>query len=86
MGGTSAIDALLAAARADLNRVQLEDLDTEIAAGALVVDTRPVEQRQRDGEVSGALYRANRSRWRRRERLLRRPDRRPCRVEIALAT
>ena len=31
------------------------DLDAEIAAGALVVDTRPVEQRDRDGELPGAV-------------------------------
>jgi rhodanese-related sulfurtransferase len=55
MRGTSAIDALLAAARADLDRVQPRDLGTEIAAGALVIDTRPVEQRQRDGELPGAV-------------------------------
>jgi len=55
MGDSSAIDALLVAARADLDRVQPYDLATEIAAGALVVDTRPVEQRQRDGELPGAV-------------------------------
>jgi len=55
MGGTSAIDALLDAARADLDRVQPQNLATEFAAGALVVDTRPVEQRQRDGELPGAV-------------------------------
>ena len=55
MGDSSAIDALLVAARADLDRVQPHDLATEIAAGALVVDTRPAEQRQRDGELPGAV-------------------------------
>jgi rhodanese-related sulfurtransferase len=55
MGDSSAIDALLVAARADLDRVQPYDLATEIAAGALVVDTRPAEQRQRDGELPGAV-------------------------------
>jgi rhodanese-related sulfurtransferase len=55
MSESSAIDALLIAARADLDRVQPRDLATEIAAGALVVDTRPVEQRQRDGELPGAV-------------------------------
>ena len=49
MGGTPAIDALPVAARADLDRVQPGDLATEIAAGALPVDIRPVERRQRDG-------------------------------------
>jgi rhodanese-related sulfurtransferase len=35
--------------------VQPADLASEIAAGALVVDTRPVEQRHRDGDLPGAL-------------------------------
>jgi rhodanese-related sulfurtransferase len=49
------IDDLLAYARRDLDRVGPADLDAELAAGALVVDTRPVEQRQRDGELPGAV-------------------------------
>ncbi|HEX6920470.1 MAG TPA: rhodanese-like domain-containing protein [Actinomycetes bacterium] len=55
MAGPSAIDGLLAAARAVLDRVAPEDLATEVARGALVLDTRPVEQRQRDGELPGAV-------------------------------
>jgi rhodanese-related sulfurtransferase len=55
MGETSAIDGLLAAARADLDRVEPCDLATEVAAGALVVDVRPIQQRQRDGELPGAV-------------------------------
>jgi rhodanese-related sulfurtransferase len=55
MSESSAVDALLIAARADLDRVQPRDLATEIAAGALVVDSRPMEQRQRDGELPGAV-------------------------------
>jgi len=51
----AAIDAFLETARKGLDRVQPADLASEIAAGALVVDTRPVEQRHRDGEVAGAL-------------------------------
>ena len=31
------------------------DLADEVAAGALMVDTRPVEQRDRDGEMPGAI-------------------------------
>ena len=50
-----AIDTLLAAARTDLDRVHPCDLADEIAAGALVVDIRPAEQRRRDGELPGAL-------------------------------
>lgn len=50
-----AIDALLEAARAGLDRVSAEDLAAEVAAGALVVDSRPVEQRNRDGELPGSV-------------------------------
>jgi rhodanese-related sulfurtransferase len=49
------IDDLLAAARARLDRVEAADLEAERAAGALVVDIRPVEQRSRDGELAGAV-------------------------------
>ena len=49
------IDDLLAAARARLDRVTAADLPRELAAGALVVDIRPVEQRSRDGELDGAI-------------------------------
>jgi rhodanese-related sulfurtransferase len=51
----AAIDALLENARNGLDRVQPGDLASEIVAGAVVVDTRPIEQRQRDGEMPGAL-------------------------------
>ncbi len=51
----SRIDDLLADARADLDRVAPADLAAEMAAGALVVDTRPEEQRRRDGELPGAV-------------------------------
>jgi rhodanese-related sulfurtransferase len=53
--GTVAIDALLETARDGLDRVQPEDLAAEAAAGALVVDIRPLEQRERDGELPGAV-------------------------------
>ncbi len=49
------IDDLLAQARRNLDRVRAADLSGEMAAGALVVDTRPVEQRRRDGELPGAV-------------------------------
>jgi rhodanese-related sulfurtransferase len=52
---TAAIDRLLAQARAGLDRVDASELAAEIEAGALVVDTRPVEQRLRDGALPGAV-------------------------------
>lgn len=52
---TSAIDRLLAEVRAGLDRVDVSALAGEIEAGALVVDTRPVEQRLRDGALPGAV-------------------------------
>jgi rhodanese-related sulfurtransferase len=51
----SAIDVLLAQARAVLDRVEPGRLDDELAAGAVLIDIRPVEQRQRDGELTGAI-------------------------------
>lgn len=51
----SAIHRLLQECRAGLDRVEPADLAAAAAAGALVVDTRPVEQRRRDGELPGAL-------------------------------
>jgi rhodanese-related sulfurtransferase len=49
------ISVVLERARARLDRVEPEDLESEFAGGALVVDIRPVEQRQRDGELPGAV-------------------------------
>ena len=50
------IDDVLARARERLpRRVRAEDLAGEMAAGALVVDTRSEAQRRRDGELPGAL-------------------------------
>src|SRR3954447_17007105 len=51
----SAIDQLLEQSRRGLARVEPRDLAALQAAGALVVDIRPVEQRQRDGELPGAV-------------------------------
>ena len=52
----SAVDRLLARARAVIApRPGPDDLDAVRAAGGLVVDTRPVELRRRDGEMPGAL-------------------------------
>jgi rhodanese-related sulfurtransferase len=50
------IDDVLADARRRLPaRVRPEELSTVIGAGALVVDTRSQAQRQRDGELPGAV-------------------------------
>jgi rhodanese-related sulfurtransferase len=51
----ASIDRLLEQARAGLVRVRVDDLAAEVAAGALVVDTRPLEQRARDGALPGAV-------------------------------
>jgi rhodanese-related sulfurtransferase len=48
------IDELLATARAGLDRVEPQDLERAIADGALLIDLRPVEERERDGELVGA--------------------------------
>jgi rhodanese-related sulfurtransferase len=55
MPENAAVDALVEAARRRLDRVRPEALASEMAAGALVVDTRPVEQRLHDGELPGAV-------------------------------
>jgi rhodanese-related sulfurtransferase len=49
------IDDLLARARARLDRVEPASLDDEIAAGAVVIDIRPSEQRTRDGGLPSAI-------------------------------
>ena len=51
----SRIDERLAAARARLDRVAPEALESEVAAGALVVDLRPDADRIADGELPGAV-------------------------------
>jgi rhodanese-related sulfurtransferase len=54
VGERRSISELLDEARAGLDRVTPADLSVEQAAGALVVDMRPSEQRLRDGDVPGA--------------------------------
>ena len=49
------IDDLLDASRASLDRVTPAEARAALAAGALLVDIRPSEQRTRDGEIEGAL-------------------------------
>ena len=55
MRDESAIQTLLDRARSGLDRVEPSSLAREMADGAVVVDTRPVEQRARDGELPGAI-------------------------------
>jgi len=49
------VDELLAEARRGLHRLDPVAAHRAMQHGALLVDTRPVEQRRRDGEVPGAL-------------------------------
>ena len=50
------IDQLLAAARDAIEpRVQADGLAAVVERGALVIDTRPVDQRERDGALPGAI-------------------------------
>ncbi|MDQ0849714.1 rhodanese-related sulfurtransferase [Arthrobacter sp. B3I9] len=53
--GALTINQLLLQSRIGLERVDASDLEREMAAGALVVDTRPVDQRDRDGDLPGAV-------------------------------
>jgi rhodanese-related sulfurtransferase len=53
--GRVSLDELLAQARAGLDRVAPHDLLVEQCAGALVVDIRPVQQRDQDGAIAGAV-------------------------------
>ena len=55
MTARATIDVLLEHARRGLNRVEPEQLDDEVANGAIVVDIRPAEQRDRDGDLPGAV-------------------------------
>lgn len=50
-----AMDLLLAQARSTLQRVQPEHLADEVAHGAILIDIRPAEQRERDGDMPGAV-------------------------------
>jgi rhodanese-related sulfurtransferase len=53
--GASTIDELLAHVRSRIDRIHPAEAAARLAAGALLVDTRPTEQRSRDGEVPGAV-------------------------------
>jgi rhodanese-related sulfurtransferase len=49
------IDDYLDDARRTLERADVSDLDALVDSGALLVDTRPAAQRERDGELPGAI-------------------------------
>jgi rhodanese-related sulfurtransferase len=49
------IDERLAAARARLDRMSPHEAAKAVEHGALLVDTRPLDQRRREGEIPGAL-------------------------------
>lgn len=53
--GALTIDELLARVRGRISRVDPVAAFHRMSAGALLVDTRPVEQRERDGDVPGAV-------------------------------
>jgi rhodanese-related sulfurtransferase len=52
---TPRIDELLAAARARLHRLTPHEAAAAAERGALLVDTRPRQQRHDEGEIPGAL-------------------------------
>ena len=52
--GFEGVDALLEAARAEIDRLTPAEALAEMRRGAVMVDIRPVEQRQLDGKLPGA--------------------------------
>jgi rhodanese-related sulfurtransferase len=48
------IDELLTTARLRLDRIEAAQAAAELEEGALLVDTRPADQRAEDGEIPGA--------------------------------
>lgn len=52
---TARIDQLLELARDRIRRVEVDELDDEVAAGALLVDIRPEVNRRDEGELPGAI-------------------------------
>ncbi len=51
----SSIDEVLTEARGRLERLTPHEAAEAMLGGALLIDTRPLEQRQRDGSIPGAL-------------------------------
>ena len=56
MTNARTIDQLLAAARARIDRLTPAELLSEVATGALVVDTRCTEARQAKGVIPGSVH------------------------------
>jgi rhodanese-related sulfurtransferase len=52
---SSRIDALVAAAREGISRIDAGAADAKRRAGAMFIDTRPVEQRDSFGSIPGAV-------------------------------
>lgn len=52
---TYTVDEYLAAARARLDRVRAQDLSRELESGTVVIDVRDSAQREREGEIPGAV-------------------------------
>jgi rhodanese-related sulfurtransferase len=52
---TSTTDDILRHARARIGRVQPDQLASVAAAGGLIIDIRPAEQRRTEGELEGAI-------------------------------
>ena len=53
--GSCTVEELLARVRSRIERLEPDEAWRRSAHGALLVDTRPAEQRERDGEVPGAV-------------------------------
>ena len=53
---TTTIDEMLARARSNLTRIAPEELESELEAGAIVVDVRDSSQRETHGELPGAKW------------------------------
>jgi rhodanese-related sulfurtransferase len=51
----SEIDRLLSEARRSLRRLHPRDVAAAMSHGALLIDTRPIDQRRRDGAIPGAI-------------------------------
>jgi rhodanese-related sulfurtransferase len=59
------VDALLAAARATITRVEPAEAVALVAEGVLIVDIRPAWQRSREGEIPGSyIVERNHLEWR----------------------